>query len=137
MTPAHEHISLLLWFKAGRLPINTVGAPATHGPAGIGMQGIGVSTPSAAAVAAITIGFDGLAHRPNGGTLTMGAKSMMVAAGVPVRTRLAGNTTSVDGAAPKLHCMTAPAQTWHPMLIAPVALLSLQTSCLLMALMAR
>ncbi len=78
------------------------------------MHGIGVSTPSAAAVAATTIGLDGLEHMPNGGTLTIGAKSIMVAAGVPVRTRLAGNTASVDGAAPKLHCMSAPAQTWHP-----------------------
>ena len=111
MMPAHAHISLLLSFSAGMLLINTVGAPTAHGPAGTGRHGIGVSTPMAAAVAAITVGLEGLEHTPNGSTLTIGMKSMMVAAGVPVSTRLAGSTASVDGAAPKLHCMTAPAQT--------------------------
>lgn len=101
------------------------------------MHGIGVSTPNAAAVAAITIGFDGLEHMPNGGTLTIGAKSMMVAAGVPVRTRLAGSTASVDGAAPKLHCMTAPAQTWHPIIVPLRTVLWPTVPCSLMALMAR
>jgi hypothetical protein len=101
------------------------------------MHGIGVSTPNAAAVAAITTGFDGLEHVPNGGTFTIGAKSMMVAAGVPVRTRLAGSTASVDGAAPKLHCMSAPAQTWHPIIVTLLALLWQLVPCSSMALMAR
>ena len=39
-------------FSAGILPINTVGEPGAHGAAVTGIQGIGVSTPSAAAVAA-------------------------------------------------------------------------------------
>jgi hypothetical protein len=72
---------------------------------------MGVSTPSAAAVAAATVGLAGEEHMPNGGILTTGAESMMVAAGVPVRVRFTGSTTSVDGAAPKLHIMLAPMQT--------------------------
>ena len=92
-------------------PMSTVGEPVTHGATVIGTHGIGVSTPIAAVVAAITVGLEGLEHMPNGGTFTIGAKSIMVAAGVPASTPVAGKTVSVDGAAPKLHCMTAPAQT--------------------------
>jgi len=44
-------------FSAGILPISTVGDPGTHGAAVTGMQGIGVKTPNAAAVADATIGF--------------------------------------------------------------------------------
>ena len=36
---------------------------------------------------------------------------MIVAAGVPVRTRFAGSTTRPDGATPKLHCIIAPMHT--------------------------
>jgi hypothetical protein len=114
MIPAQAQFSLLLSFRAGIFPISTVGAPVTQGATVTGTHGIGVGTPSAAAVAAITIGFDGLEHMPNGGMFTIGAKSRMVAAGVPVSAQLTGNTASVDGAAPKLHCITAPAHTWHP-----------------------
>ncbi len=97
-------------------PMATVGAPAIHGPVGTGMHGIGVGTPSAAAVAAITIGLLMLVHIPNGGTFTIGAKSMMVAAGTPsTLTRLAGNTTRELGATPKLHCSEAPRQTQSDM----------------------
>ena len=44
--------------SAGMPPIITVGEPGFQGPAGTGMHGIGVRTPSAAAVAAATCGFD-------------------------------------------------------------------------------
>jgi hypothetical protein len=94
--------------------MRTVGEPVTHGAIVTGTQGIGVSTPIAAAVAAMTVGFDGLEHMPNGGTLTIGAKSMMVAAGAPVSVRLTGKTANAAGAAPKLHCIIAPAHTWQP-----------------------
>ena len=73
------------------------------------MQGMGVSTPSAAAVAAATIGLDGELHMPKGRTLTMGLLSMMLPpGGPPVMTLLAGKTISVPGATPKLHCSVAP-----------------------------
>src|SRR5258708_34629989 len=93
------------------LPIKTVGAPGTQGAGVTGTQGIGVRTPRAAAVAAITAGFDGEGHMAKEGTLTMGAESITVAAGVPVRTRLTGRTESGPGAAPKLHCSRAPIHT--------------------------
>lgn len=92
--------------------INTVGAPVTQGAGVTGMQGIGVRTPMAAAVAAATDGFAGEAHIPKGMIFTSGALSMMVASGCsPVVTRLMGNTTRVLGAKPKLHCSIAPLQT--------------------------
>lgn len=45
------HLQLLL--SAGILASITMGTPGIHGAAVTGMQGIGVSTPSAAAVAAV------------------------------------------------------------------------------------
>jgi hypothetical protein len=108
------HISLDELFSAGILPINTVGEPGAHGAAVTGIQGIGVSTPSAAAVAAATIGFAGLEHIPNGGILTIGLLSMMLAAGAPVIVRFTGSTTKLLGATPKLHIIIAPAQTCIP-----------------------
>lgn len=92
-------------------PMSTVGAPGAHGAGVTGTQGIGVSTPSAAVVAEATVGLASEEHIPKGGILTMGFESMMVAAGVPVSVRFSGSTTSVDGAAPKLHIMFAPMHT--------------------------
>jgi len=112
---AQLHISLDELFNAGMLPINTVGAPTIQGAVVTGMHGIGVNTPNAAAVAAATIGLDGLLHMPNGGMLTIGLLSMMFAAGVPVSIRFAGNTTRLLGATPKLHCIIAPMHTCIPM----------------------
>jgi hypothetical protein len=56
---------------------------------------------------------------PKGGTLTMGALSIIVAAGVPVSTPFAGKTMRLDGAAPKLHWRRAPIQTIFAMIVAP------------------
>src|SRR4051794_10846050 len=72
------------------------------------MQGMGVSTPSAAAVAAATVGLARLVHMPKGGMLAPGIMSVMAAAGLPsTSTRASGRTTRVDGAMPKLHCSIA------------------------------
>jgi hypothetical protein len=112
ITPAQAHISFASLFSAGIFPIRTVGAPVIQGPVGTGTQGMGVSTPRAAAVAAATAGLAMLEHMPKGATLTMGVKSMMVAAGgPPTMVQLAGSTFRVPGAAPKLHCSTAPEHT--------------------------
>ena len=71
-----------------------------------------MSTPSAAAVAEATTGFEGLLHIPNGMMLTIGLWSMMFAAGTnEVSILLTGSTTSELGATPKLHCSKAPMQT--------------------------
>jgi hypothetical protein len=47
------------------------------------MQGCGVRTPKAAAVAAATVGFDTVVHMPQGVTEDIGATSITVAAGLP------------------------------------------------------
>lgn len=60
ITPPNEHISLDELFSAGMLAIITVAHPGAQGAAIIGVQGIGVSTPRAAAVAAATAGLAGL-----------------------------------------------------------------------------
>src|SRR5262245_53717147 len=112
MTPPQLQISFDVLLSAGMLPISTFGEPGTHGDAVAGTHGIGVRTPSAAAVAAATVGFASELHTPNGMMLSSGTLSMIVAAGVPVSTLLAGSTTKLLGAAPKLHCNVAPKQTW-------------------------
>jgi len=72
MTPAHMHINIDVLSSAGMLPSSTVGAPGTHGETVAGIQGMGVRTPIAAAVAAATMGFAGDMHMPNGMILTNG-----------------------------------------------------------------
>jgi hypothetical protein len=75
------------------------------------MQGIGVNAPSAAAVAAATIGLAIDLHMPKGRILSIGILSITVAAGMPVMTALAGNTIKVPGASPIEHLSIAPPQT--------------------------
>jgi len=99
--------------SAGKLLINTVGAPTIQGAGVTGMQGIGVNTPNAAAVAAATMGLEGVVHILNGGILAIGAKSIMVAAkGPPVMTGIPfGITIKALGATPNEQVIIAPAQT--------------------------
>jgi len=72
ITPAHMHMHFEELFKAGIFPIMTVGDPGTHGATVLGIQGIGVSTPSAAAVAEATVGLARDVHIPNGGMFANG-----------------------------------------------------------------
>ena len=112
MTPAQAHINWHVFVSAGIGPTLTVGTAPTQGPGIRGTQGIGVSTPCAAAVAAMTVGFAMLLHIPKGGMFNIGTLSMMLAAGVPpFRERLAGRTFSVLGARPKVHIIVAPDTT--------------------------
>ena len=112
ITPAQLHIHLLEALSAGILPSRTVGEPGSQGAVVIGIQGIGVSTPRAAAVAAATIGLAGDLHIPKGRTLTIGLWSMIVAAGLfEVITLLVGTTVSDDGAKPIEHFIIAPMHT--------------------------
>ena len=90
------------------MPSITVGAPATHGVVVAGIQGIGVSTPRAAAVAEATTGLDGVVHIPKGMILTIGMWSMMLAANCPlIVVRLIGSTESTEGAIPIVHMSCA------------------------------
>jgi len=108
ITPPHEQVHIAPAVNAGRPPISVRVAPGAHGATGTGTHGIGVNTPSAAAVADATVGLLNVVHIPNGGMFTMGAISVMAAAGFPsMNTRLVGSTFSVDGAMPKLHMMVA------------------------------
>lgn len=112
--PAQLHINFEVLFKAGMLPIKTVGAPTIQGATVKGMQGIGVNTPSAAAVAAATMGLAKLLHIPNGKMLSIGLLSIIFAAGIAppaVMTRFTGSTVSEEGATPNVHCSIAPIQT--------------------------
>ena len=97
--------------------MHTLGAAFSHGPAGTGTQGIGVSTPSAAEVAEATVGLLRLLHMPKGGRLTVGAISVITPAGRPLITTLGtGRALNAAGAEPKGHCSTAPVQRQKPML---------------------
>ena len=101
--PPQLQISLLESVKAGCPPIKTFGLPGTQDAAVAGIHGMGVKTPSAAAVAAATVGLLGEEHIPKPARLTNGLLSIMVAAGVPAITLLVGITVSGHGAAPKEH----------------------------------
>lgn len=94
---------------AGPSPPNiTMGTGGAHGATVIGMHGMGVRTPNAAAVAWATSGLAGELHMPKVKIFNMGTKSIITAGG-PVTTmvRVAGNTTSEEGADPIAHIMVA------------------------------
>ena len=104
------HLHVL--FSAGFPPTNTVGDPGAQGAAIIGVQGIGVNTPAAAAVAADTLGFAMDVHIPKGIIFVVGMLSIIDAAGILLHITLAvGRTLSTDGAIPKLHISCAPEVT--------------------------
>jgi hypothetical protein len=117
ITPPHAQLHMHELVRAGAPLIITVGEPGDHGAVVTGMHGCGVSTPSAADVAAATCGFDSVVHIPNGMMLTFGAKSWMVAAICPPACtgRPLGTTVSAEGATPKLHISCAVAATCIPM----------------------
>src|SRR4051812_23409716 len=102
---------LLGWFSAGIPRSMIVGTPGAHGATVTGTQGMGVSTPSAAAVAAATVGFASDRHIPKGRIFIIGAKSRIFAAGGPSPSTGGGATTNDDGAIPKLHFRIAPMLT--------------------------
>ena len=76
-----------------------------------GIQGIGVNTPIAAAVAAITIGFAGLEHMPKGRMFRNGIWSDLTATGRTDFTFLSGSTIIGVGMFPKLHFNIVPCVT--------------------------
>ena len=82
ITPPQLHISFEELLIAGIPPIIVIGFPGVHGAAVTGIQGIGVKTPSAAAVAAITIGLAGDWHIPKGTIFTIGLLSIIFAPGI-------------------------------------------------------
>jgi len=79
MTPPNAHVAWDALLSAGAFRTRVVGSPGAHGEMLDGMQGIGVRTPRAAAVAPATCGFAMLLHMPNGLMFAMGLLSMMFA----------------------------------------------------------
>ena len=109
--PPHMHVQVHVLFSAGMFLIFTMVAPGVHGAAVLGMHGIGVSTPSAAAVADATVGLEGDMHIPNVPMFIIGLESMMFAAGAPALTMFVGRTVNVPGAAPNVQAIIAPVVT--------------------------
>ena len=76
------------------------------------MQGIGVNTPKAAAVAAATAGFVIVIHIPKGLIFSKGTQSLIVAIGSPeINTLFVGSVQSTEGATPNEHFKHAPQTT--------------------------
>lgn len=120
ITPAHAHISIDCAVSAGILPTIAVGAPGAQGAMVVGIHGIGVSTPRAAAVAAATVGLAMLLHIPKGGIFTSGLLSIIFAIGIPFNiTRLKGITINAAGAIPNEHIIIAPEQTAGQLMATP------------------
>jgi len=96
------------------LAISTVGEPGIQGAGMIGVQGMGIKAPKAAAVADATAGLASEVHIAKGRMFKKGTLSIMLAIGMLVETRFFGKTISDEGAAPKEHCNEAPPHTVKP-----------------------
>jgi hypothetical protein len=89
-------------FTKGLPPTSTVAENGIHAPTIIGVQGCGVKTPIAAAVAEETAGFAIELHMPNGVMLTLGTVlSEQTTTLFSASTPCSGITLSGVGAAPK------------------------------------
>lgn len=112
MRPPQRHMQVETELSAGTLPTMMVAEPGVQGAVTTGMQGMGVSTPMAAEVAAATWGFEGVMHMPKGMMFTIGVKFMMVAAGFfSALTMLDGMMARLDGATPNGQVRVAPMVT--------------------------
>ena len=110
ITPPHTQFNVDVLFNAAELQISVVGEPTTQGAGVTGTHGIGVKTPSAAAVAPATAGFAMDRHIPNDGIFTIGTWSMMLAAIMLLVITVFGVGMRLLGDRPKLHCIVAPKQ---------------------------
>lgn len=116
MTPPHVHVHFESVVAMGMFARRTR-ETEIHGVPVTGVQGIGVSTPNAAVVAAATVGFAIELHMPNGTMFTIGLESRIFATGrLDPRTRLTGSTLSTEGARPKEQRVTLPATSGLPIL---------------------
>ena len=110
--------------SAGAFLNRTVGEPGVHGVV-TGIQGIGVSTPLAAAVAEATVGFANEEHVANGGILLIGIESRIFAAGFFSPVTVGNVTINVDGAEPKLHCNDADITTRLAIINLPLSIVQI------------
>ncbi len=72
IAPPHMQFNLQVLFNAGMPPCNMVEVPGSQGAVVAGIQGMGVSVPNAAVVAAATWGLARELHMPNGRIFTNG-----------------------------------------------------------------
>jgi hypothetical protein len=84
ITP-HSHFSFAEEVKIGEIPTITFGFSDIQGSGVTGIQGTGVGTPKAAAVAAINSGLMGEWHIPNDGIFNSGLRTIIFATGLPPR----------------------------------------------------
>lgn len=114
ISPAHMHMHIESLVSAGMPAMSTSGAPGAQGAVVTGTHGIGVCTPRAAAVAAITSGLVVELHMPKVGMLTIGAKCEMLAAGRSLAVTKVGGTEQLSGTggpSPIVHWSMAPSTT--------------------------
>lgn len=97
ITPPMAQINLQLFVRAGLLFISTFGLGGSQVPVGAGTHGFGVPGGGVATIV-------GALHVPKGVILTAGAKSIIVAAGLP-SVKTVGEDVAFKGvgAAPKEH----------------------------------
>jgi hypothetical protein len=115
--PPHVHMQVLSLSRIGILESIILGFTGIQGDNVIGMQGIGVKTPKAAAVAAATIGFEGDEQVPKGRMFSMGTLAVILAPGpLTESSRVMGSTISFPGAAPKAHFTIPSAFTCIPII---------------------
>ena len=108
MTPPQLHMHFDASVAAGMPMTVCVVEPGAQGAAVTGIQGCGVNTPAAAAVADATCGFARLLHIPNGGMFVKGAIWSIVRTGWFTLLAVPGLAMSVAGAVPKLHWQVVP-----------------------------
>jgi hypothetical protein len=110
--PPHIHMLRQLLVRAGMFSTNTSAFPGIHGVVIAGMQGAGVGTPMAAAVAEMTAGFMGDEHMPKDEILVPGAKSLIFSFGMfDKNTFREGFAINGHGAIPKEQVIIAPEVT--------------------------
>jgi hypothetical protein len=112
IVPAQVHMHVEVLSSAGISLIVTLSEPGDHGLAITGMHGCGVSTPSAALVAAATWGLAGDMHIPKVGMLAI-EMSVTTPAGVPPCT-VTPVAANVAGIAPIVQVSIPPVTTSKP-----------------------
>jgi hypothetical protein len=110
--PAQVHMHVEVLSRAGTPSIVTLSEPGAQGLAITGMHGCGVSTPSAALVAAATWGFAGEMHIPKVGMLAI-EMSVTTPAGIPPST-VTPVAANVAGIAPIVQVSIPPVTTSKP-----------------------
>lgn len=126
IVPPQMHLHVDDLSSAGCPFSSTSFFPPVHGNGVLGMQGIGVSLPCAAAVAETVAGYARLRQRPNGAIFFIGVWSLILACGRPDRyIVLFGETVSVEILFPHEHSILALEQTYESSIAILIGIVSL------------